>query len=101
MTTDINWQFIPAKEPAMPETTTTRTRKSNPFTAYQKAHNFAEKVRKAAERADRLSAVAKEAADKAAELAAQQEQAEADEQEAYAALQAALADLGNVADDDA
>lgn len=77
-----------------------RTRKPNPYTAYAKAHAAAEKARKAASRAEALAAAAKEAADKASVLASALPELEAAEKEAYEALQAALAELGQAAGED-
>lgn len=75
------------------EETTTRTRTPNPLTRYQRAHDKAERARRAHSRAGDLAERAAKAQARASELAARRDAAETEEQEAYTALQVALADL--------
>lgn len=78
----------------------TRTRKPNPYTAYAQAHAEANKVRRAAAKADELHAKAVELAEKAAVAKERLPEVEAAEQAAYTALQDALAELGAAAGDE-
>lgn len=67
-----------------------RTRKLNPYTAYTKAKDLADRARKAAVRAVDLADKARVASEKADALTALKDEAEQAEADAYDALQESL-----------
>jgi hypothetical protein len=75
------------------DTAEKRTRTPNPYTRYAKAHEKAEKARRAHSRAADLAEKARQADEKARALSALKDEAEVEEQEAYEGLQEALAEL--------
>lgn len=93
--TDMIYRHYPHERLAMTEEVVTRTRKKNPLVEYEKARVFADRARKAHDRAHDLATKAYAALEKANDLAALKDTAEVAEADALAALEDHLESLRN------